>query len=315
MKRIQVLIYLLMTLCVLRFAIAQAQQGQGPYVFTIYVEEGNPNGHVFMGISDGQREIRRGWYTQGVTLPQKAKGLVGCGGGVLKDDGSTPFNVSRSYTISRGRYQRVLTLISNQEAAGKSGSQTWHPFNHCGDFVEGAAETAGLHLKLPWQFITTNPGRNRPGVFAEYLRQHGGVENTAGTASTSVSNFAGTWRLKWVWPVTEVEFDGTLSGDNNTTTFQGSSVAGQANAEWTVKQGEGQASCTIVRTSKTQGTMTCTASFPGSTEWRARVTGTWRSYSTPSGATRLGFDGTYGPAIGGHGETTTVNELELRPIQ
>src|ERR1700732_402653 len=90
---------------------ALAQDQEGPYTFTIYVEEANPNGHVFIGICNGLEQEKWGWYTQGETTRQKLPGVVGCAGGLLRSDNATPFNVSKTYPISRHDYYVLKSQV------------------------------------------------------------------------------------------------------------------------------------------------------------------------------------------------------------
>jgi hypothetical protein len=139
--------------------------------FTIYVEDGNPNGHVFMTLSTGTDTVTRGFYSKYKTLPLKALALVGLGGGEVRDDAHTDWSVRRVYRIDAQQYDAGQKLL----AAWEGGNRTWWITNHCGDFVEGFAKAMGIAPDLPWHAT----GRNRPGVFGAYLLAHGGETNVA----------------------------------------------------------------------------------------------------------------------------------------
>src|SRR4029077_9769549 len=82
------------------------------------------------------------------------------------------WDVKRSYNITKDGFDKAVEGI---EIARKQG-RTWWLNNHCGDFAEGVAKTAGVPLDLPFTFDPRQPGgRDRPAVFGRYLRQHGGV--------------------------------------------------------------------------------------------------------------------------------------------
>jgi|GEM_PF-4914677 len=164
---------------------ADAQDAEGPYTFTIYVEEGDPTGHVFIGICNGIEQERWGWYTQGETTAQKAPGLLGCAGGILKSDNSHLFTVSASWPIERQGYYVVKSRVIARAAAGEFNTAAWSPFKHCGDFAEDAALAAGIKLDIP----VTPTGYNRPGLFADYLRAQGGIVHAPGTSDF----LAGKW--------------------------------------------------------------------------------------------------------------------------
>ncbi|MBV9500471.1 MAG: hypothetical protein JO138_13955 [Acidobacteriaceae bacterium] len=184
-------LYLATTICIFTVRPAAAD---GPYTFTIYVEKGETgltgtfsNGHVFLGISDGvHAEQKWGWYTQGETKIQKLPGIFACAGGKLKSDDGTPYDVSKTYPITRHGYYVVQSQVIRQRSAGESGTATWHPFNHCGDFVQDTANAAGLHIELPWHLT----GRNRPNIFADYLLAHGGI---AHSRTPSAANWSGVY--------------------------------------------------------------------------------------------------------------------------
>jgi hypothetical protein len=143
---------------------ATAGAGVPSDTFTIYVEEGTPNGHVFMTLSDGANTVTRGFYSK-----NKAFALLALGGGQVRDDSHTDWNVRRVYRIDAEQYDTGQKLL----AAWEGGNRTWWINNHCGDFVEGFAKAMGIAPDLPWHAT----GRNRPGIFGAYLMAHGGETN------------------------------------------------------------------------------------------------------------------------------------------
>lgn len=163
-------------------------RAQQSHTLTIYVEEGNPNGHVFLGVSNGNHEERWGWYTGGKTTFQKLKGLASCGGGELRPDDKTPYDVYKTYPITQHAYYVLKSHILAQRAAGEGETASWAPWNHCGDFVVDAASAAGIPLKLPYSVT----GHTRPGLFANYLLTHGGSRHDRTTSNTQ-SKWDGTY--------------------------------------------------------------------------------------------------------------------------
>src|SRR6185312_12949666 len=116
-----------------------------PATFTIYVENGIPNGHVFMTLSNGSDTATRGFYSKYKVMPLKALALVGLGGGEVRDDTHTDWNVRRIYRIDADQYAAGQKLL----AAWEGGNRTWWVTNHCGDFVEGFAKAMGIAPDLP----------------------------------------------------------------------------------------------------------------------------------------------------------------------
>jgi len=157
---------------------AQPSRAEGGYSLTMFVEEGSPNGHVFLGVSDGVHEQRWGWYTAGKTSAQKALGLIGCGGGELKDDNHTHFDVYKKVAITKDGYDTVIAHIIRRSAQGQAGVVSWSPFNHCGDFVADVAAAAGV-TDVPTSGAT-GVEYDRPSIFEDFLIEHGGLRNLSG---------------------------------------------------------------------------------------------------------------------------------------
>lgn len=176
-----------LALCLVAFALGGPDRvlsqrgGAFPYRLTIYVDEGHGelNGHVFFGLSDGQTTVFRGWHCWTKT----AACLVGLNGGEVRDDSSLAddgWNVKRTYNITQAGYDQALRAMNNWESEGRP----WAINHHCGDFAETITQAAGVPILLPPQLS----GRNRPGLFGEYIRQHGGVAREANGDSSEASN-------------------------------------------------------------------------------------------------------------------------------
>lgn len=145
---------------------------QTPYSLTIYVEEGSldkachgcMNGHVFLRLANGADKQTIGFYSQ-----DKSLALAGQGGGQVRDDSKSEWTVRKSYPLTAEQYQKAQKAVADWKANG----QAWSPNHHCGDFAETVAKAAGIDLQLP----QTYTGRNRPNLFADYLRTHGGSDD------------------------------------------------------------------------------------------------------------------------------------------
>lgn len=167
---------LLQLILILAGGATSVAVAQERYTLTIYVEEARPNGHVFLGLSDGRNEEKWGWYTRGANVFTKLPGLIGCSGGELRRDDATPYTVSLPLQINRDAYYVLKSRALGQQAAGDFRQAKWSPINHCGDFVVDMTLTAGYKLNLPWHVT----GYDRPGLFAQFLRANGGTEHDPG---------------------------------------------------------------------------------------------------------------------------------------
>ena len=151
------------------------------YSLTIFVDkgEGELNGHVFVKLSDGKNNLYRGFHANEAVTDEfgKATAAVRLGGGQIRDDRNLPWDVSRTYNITKSGFENTLRAIEEISKTGPS----WWVNNHCGDFAEGVANAAGVPLHLPW----TATGRDRPSIFAEYLLQHGGKQRASSNESKS----------------------------------------------------------------------------------------------------------------------------------
>jgi hypothetical protein len=130
---------------------------------------------------------------------------------------------------------------------------------------------------------------------------------------SSAYNLSGQWIFTWTWSVTSVSFIGTVSGGPHAFTFQGK-VLGGGNAVWTAK--EGSATCSLSAAKPTAASMTCTATFPGST-WSGQTNGTFSAmtisghgkkfyYRGPGKGTTSSSTATPGPPAG-------IDAFELKP--
>jgi hypothetical protein len=160
------------------------------YTLTLYVENAFPNGHVFIGLCDGENQEKWGWYTQYVDI-RRAGGLAGCSGGQLRKDDLAEYDVWKSYVIDKHGYYTIKSKIIGREAAGEGATAKWNPFNHCGDFALDAAALAGIKLDLPAAF----PRSDTPRPFGAYLLAHGGHKHVRIGAHSS--NLSGHWSSKF----------------------------------------------------------------------------------------------------------------------
>jgi len=138
------------------------------YRMTIYVDDVTPYGHVFFNLTDGERRsVTLGFYSG----TKSASALIGQNGGRIADDSHHDWTVRQSYRITADGYRSGLQAIGTFWRSDPS----WSPAHHCGDFTEAVAHAAGVPITLP----CTLRGRNRPGVFSDYLLAHGGTPNPA----------------------------------------------------------------------------------------------------------------------------------------
>lgn len=173
-------------------------KAEGDYALTLYVDgSSHPNGHVFFGLSDGSGTKFYGFHSV-----RKSLALLRMGGGEVRDDREEKWDIRKQYPLTDQQYQQALDAVQNWKDQDKS----WWLNHHCGDFAETVAQSAGVGLSLPW----TATGHNRPGLFAHYLRQHGGQPNLFGTkagaslggnqnetqSSTAEASISGPWRIK-----------------------------------------------------------------------------------------------------------------------
>jgi hypothetical protein len=160
--------------CLPLTATAQTQNAMPlKYTLTIYVDEGNGAiaGHVFVELSDGKNHLYHGFYPEEAYTDFFGKEVALLRlSGEFRDDGHHPWDVKRSYNITKDGFEKAERGV---EQAKKQGSKWWLT-NHCGDFAERVAKEAGVPIQLP----LTVTGRDRPAVFGSYLREHGGVTNS-----------------------------------------------------------------------------------------------------------------------------------------
>src|SRR5688572_2465459 len=85
-----------------------AAPAKSPYSITVFVEEGEPNGHIFMSLSDGKTNRTLGFYSE-----NKKLALLGLGGGEVRDDSKTPWSVKKTYPITKEGYVNALGQVMN----------------------------------------------------------------------------------------------------------------------------------------------------------------------------------------------------------
>ena len=167
-------------LIVFLIALASPTARAQGHEIAVYVDEGRHtlNGHVFISLSDGVRTTYYGFYSKNKAL---APALLG--GGEVRDDSATEWDVKRVYNINKEAYLKADEAVF----AWKIADRAWWVDHHCGDFAETVLEAAGISLPLNW----SSTGRNRPGIFGKYLREHGGVPAilSKATGSSSPPNY------------------------------------------------------------------------------------------------------------------------------
>lgn len=146
-------------------SVASQSRSSSRYKITIYADEGTdklpviglqePFGHVFVGLTDGQSTNYSGWNPGGVK--DESKYISGCS-----------WDVRRTFDISESGYQKALQVINEWRT---DRFKIYNSFGgpHCGDFAEAVAKAAGVQINLSFRMT----GRNRPGLFGEYLRDRG----------------------------------------------------------------------------------------------------------------------------------------------
>jgi hypothetical protein len=149
--------------------VPAASAAEPVYALTVFVDEGHGklNGHVFLGLTSGNRTGYRGFYPS-----IHALGVASLGAGEIRDDARLARNgwdVQKTFVVSRDSYDDALDLISHWNARGRA----WGLRNHCGDFAETIVRAARIDIDLPAGLT----GRNRPGLWGEALRVRGAVVN------------------------------------------------------------------------------------------------------------------------------------------
>ncbi|PYS91837.1 MAG: hypothetical protein DMF64_10890 [Acidobacteria bacterium] len=131
------------------------------YQLTIYADEGSdkyePFGHVFIGLTNGQTTLYKGWNTSN-HVEDESNRIANC-----------DWNVRKTYDITPSGYEKALQVINGWNTNKLRFYNVVRPGYHCGDFAEAVAKAAGVQINLSWQMT----GRNRPELFGEYLRDHG----------------------------------------------------------------------------------------------------------------------------------------------
>lgn len=181
-------------------AVAQGKK----YTLTIYVNEGPGTssdwiegstagvftGHVFIGLSDGNATVYRGYYPKNQHSVQDD----------YEDAATRNYDLKKTFQITEDGYKEAMQAAQ----LGPLQNEQWRKeLTHCGAFAEAVARLAGLSVEVPEGMGSKVPiikpwMRTRPGNFADYLRgdSHEGdlvlipqeARNKLDTAF-----FAGTW--------------------------------------------------------------------------------------------------------------------------
>ncbi|MHB9024905.1 MAG: carbohydrate binding domain-containing protein [Armatimonadota bacterium] len=167
---IKTLVFLVASLAVALMGIEHVAAESPRYTLTIFVDDTSlPNGHVFLGLSDGRRAVYRGFYS----AQKSPKALLSLAGGMIKDDTHATvdeWTVKKTYPISKAGYAKAFSVMEDWDKEGRP----WGIFHHCGDFVNTTAKAAGINLNLPVNL----KGYDRPGRFGQYLREQGCVKRS-----------------------------------------------------------------------------------------------------------------------------------------
>jgi len=142
-------------------AFCQPRSSTG-YRLTIYADEGTDKlevfGHVFIGLANGSNTLYKGWNPSN-HVEDESKRIANC-----------EWDVRKTYNITKSGYDKAVQVMNDWNNDKFRIYNVVRPGYHCGDFAEAVAKAAGVQVNLSWQLT----GRNRPGLFGEYLRDQGG---------------------------------------------------------------------------------------------------------------------------------------------
>jgi hypothetical protein len=157
-----------LTAAVLLGLTAPVLASQG--TLSVYVREGLPTGHVFVRLSDGKETLTLGFYP----IVKSPEALIGGAGGELRSDADIKdWAVMKEFALTPAGHERARAAIEQWKRDGKP----WSLNSHCGDFAL-AVLLAGIEPAESERIGRQLAGRTRPGSFAAFLRNHGGVTNT-----------------------------------------------------------------------------------------------------------------------------------------
>jgi len=188
-----------------------AVRADGGRALTLYVDGSSyPTGHVFLSLSDNSGTKFYGFHSI-----RKALAPARMGSGEVRDDSGEKWEVRKEYPLTNRQYQQAVSAVQEWKHQNKP----WWFNHHCGDFAQTIAQSAGIALSLPW----TSTGYNRPGLFAHYLKQHGGEPNLIGTTAGGAPaelpstlrpllSAAGLWRISGSRTGKTVRIDQTPDG-------------------------------------------------------------------------------------------------------
>lgn len=160
--------------------ISLARPPNSKYRLTVYVDEhsttfGIPTGHVFIGLSNQQREIVLGYQGDDHVAQVHSE--------QQKRDGGY-YDVSKTYEISEQAYHAALAKAGQWNKLPFNENNSSDSDHHCGVFAEDIAHASGLTLEglrqTPDNAVGKLFGPNPP-VWGKYLRTHGGSLHKYGT--------------------------------------------------------------------------------------------------------------------------------------
>jgi hypothetical protein len=155
-----------------------SQASNGPYTLTIFADEGtnasvaslqstssrgSSLGHVFVDLTNGNKNVYLGFYGD-PTNPARGQLRVDAD---LAQNGD--WDVKNTYPITHDGYLAAHQMID----IWGTETGTWKPWCNCADFAEAIATVAGIPLQVPKMAGVIN----RPSLWAQYLRQVGGIVN------------------------------------------------------------------------------------------------------------------------------------------
>ena len=127
---------------------ASSSRNSIKHTLTLFVDDSDDTGHVFVLLSDGRNHLYRGLYPEEAQqyFAGRALPALFATGGEVRDDRNRNWLVrSEPFPIAKEGFAAALESIE----ATRSSEKHWTVFCHCGDFAEGVAQAAGVKFNLP----------------------------------------------------------------------------------------------------------------------------------------------------------------------
>lgn len=184
----------MLTACFLPLVAPTQASGSDPYSLTIFADGGAAGsstvqqassgglnfGHVFVGLSNGERQAYIGFYDDQGAVWQRITDNQPKGEFRVDADLASQGNwdVMKTYSITQDGYRAAHALLDRWAGSGKS----WKVSCNCSDFAQAIATAAGVQLiDVPKEMGLANS----PRLWAKYLREHGGVVNSGRSSGQS----------------------------------------------------------------------------------------------------------------------------------